>query len=282
MRERFARNFASPDEVIEAEGVRSEHVDIGGVVVAREVHEPGWRWSEHVGPIVGTEWCESRHLGYVVRGSLHVLTKDGLEFDLGEGDVFDLPPGHDAWVVGDSPFENVAWMGARTWLMPLGSLKERVLATLVFTDIVDSTGTARRLGDRAWADLVAVHDQRLEDLVEHYRGRIAKLTGDGMLAVFDGTARAIRCAQACHGAVSDLGLSLRAAVHTGEVEVAGDEIHGLAVHEAARILGVAQDHEVLVSATSVGLAADAGLKFDDRGEHRLRGVPGKQRLFAVK
>lgn len=277
----FARNFDASDDVIEADGVVSEHVELGGMVLAREVHQPGWRWSEHVGPMVGTEWCETRHLGYVLAGSLRVLTRDGVEFDLGEGDVFDIPSGHDSWVIGDDAFEIITWLGARTWLAPLDSLRERVLATLVFTDIVDSTGTARRLGDRAWADLIVVHDQRLEDLVGRYRGQIVKLTGDGMLALFDGAARAIRCATACVNAVEDLGLSLRSAVHTGEIEVAGDEIHGLAVHEASRMLDLAHADEVIVSAITVDLAAEAGLRFEDRGEHQLKGVPGERRIFAA-
>jgi class 3 adenylate cyclase len=281
MREPYARNFDSSDEVIEAERVRSEHVDMSGVTLARDIHQPGWRWSEHVRPLVGTEWCESRHLGYVLGGRLHVVTKEGTEFDLREGDVFDLPPGHDSWVLGDDVFESLSWMGARTWLMPLHSLKERVLATLVFTDVVDSTDIARRLGDRAWTELLTVHDQRIGDVVDQFRGRILKFTGDGMLAIFDGAARAIRCAKACDRAVGDLGLSLRGAVHTGEVEVAGDEVHGLVVHEAARILEMAREHEVLVSATTVELAGETGLSFEDRGEHQLRGAAESRRIFAV-
>lgn len=281
MRDHYARSFASPDEVIEIEGVRSEIVELGGITLARDIHQPGWRWSTHVRPLVGTEWCESRHVGYVLRGQLHVLMKEGVEFDIREGDVMDLPPGHDGWVVGDEVLETLSWMGARTWLMPLHTLKERVLVTLVFTDIVDSTGIAGRLGDRAWADLLASHDQRMADAVDHFRGRIAKLTGDGMLAVFDGAARAIRCAMACNKAVANLGLSIRAAVHTGEIEVAGDEIHGLAVHEAARILELAPKGEVLVSATTTDLAREAGLSFEDRGKHKLRGVSHQRHLFAV-
>lgn len=212
---------------------------------------------------------------------MHVLTKDGAEFDVSEGDVIDLPPGHDAWVVGNEVLVTVAWMGARTWLMPLHALKERVLVTLVFTDIVDSTGTARRLGDQTWTALLASHDQRLADVVDQFRGRVAKLTGDGMLAVFDGAARAIRCALACRKAVSDLGLSIRAAVHTGEIELVGDEIHGLAVHEASRILKVAQVNEVLVSATTADLVRDGELSFEDRGQHELRGLNDHRHLFAV-
>lgn len=281
MRDRYARTFASPDEVIEIEGVRSEIVDLGGITLARDTHQPGWRWSTHVRPLVGTEWCESRHVGLVLRGQMHVLTRDGAEFDVTEGDIIDLPPGHDAWVVGNEILVTVAWMGARTWLMPLHALKERVLVTLVFTDIVDSTGTAQRLGDQSWTALLASHDQRLADVVDQFRGRVAKLTGDGMLAVFDGAARAIRCALVCRKAVADLGLRIRVAVHTGEIELVGDEIHGLVVHEASRILKVAQVNEVLVSATTADLARDAELRFEDRGEHELRGLNEHRHLFAV-
>ena len=281
MRDRFARSFASPDEVIEIEGVRSEIVDLGRITLARDTHQPGWRWSTHVRPLVGTEWCESRHVGLVLKGQMHVLTKDGIEFDVTEGEILDLPPGHDAWVVGNEILVTVVWMGARTWLMPLHTLKERVLVTVVFTDIVDSTGTAQRLGDQSWTALLASHDQRLADVVDQFRGRVAKLTGDGMLAVFDGAARAIRCALACRRAVFDLGLSIRAAVHSGEIELAGDEIHGLAVHEASRIMSLAQANEVLVSATTADLARDAELRFEDRGEHELRGLNHHRQLFAV-
>jgi class 3 adenylate cyclase len=170
---------------------------------------------------------------------------------------------------------------ARTWLSPLSSLRERVLATLVFTDVVDSTGTARRIGDRALADLITVHDQRLTETVNHFKGEVAKFTGDGMLALFDGAARAVRCARACDRAVSDLGLTLRAAVHTGEIEVAGDQIQGLAINEAARILELAGAHEVLVSATTVQLAAESGMTFEDRGTHELRGIAAARQLFAL-
>jgi class 3 adenylate cyclase len=281
VRDRFAKNFDSPDDVIEVEGLRSEIVDLGGVTMARDTHQPGWRWSTHVRPLVGTEWCESRHVGLVLKGRSHVVTKDGAEFDFAEGDVIDVPPGHDAWVVGAEALVTVTWMGVRTWLMPLQTLRERVLVTLVFTDIVDSTGTAVRLGDRTWTELLAGHDQRLADLVDQFRGRVAKLTGDGMLAVFDGAGRAIRCALACSKAVAELGLSIRVAVHTGEIELLGDEIHGLAVHEAARILKVARQDEVLVSATTADLIRDPDLTFEDRGRHQLRGLDDDHQLFAA-
>ncbi len=220
-------------------------------------------------------------MGYMISGTLRVLMEDGEEFDVREGDVFYLPPGHDSWVIGDVAVETLSWMGARTWLLPLQTLKERVLASLVFTDLVDSTGVARRLGDRGWADRLEAHNRRISDTVEHFQGRIVDRAGDGMLAVFDGAARAIRCAAECDGVVRELGLRVRAAVHTGEIEVAGDEIHGMVIHETARILELATEGEVLVSAGTVDLAGESGFSFEDRGEHDLRGVGAKRRLFAI-
>jgi class 3 adenylate cyclase len=279
--DRFARRFEAPDEVIEADGLRHELVDLGGVSLARDTHQPGWRWATHVQPLVGTEWCEARHVGLVMRGRMHVITRDGDEFETNEGDLIDIPPGHDGWVVGDEPVVTITWMGARTWLLPLDSLRERVLVTLLFTDIVDSTGTARRVGDQRWTELLASHDQRLSDVVEQYRGRIVKHTGDGLLAIFDGAARALRCAATCRRAAADVGLTIRSAVHTGEVEVAGEEIRGIAVHEAARILEMAGAGEVILSSVTASLVDDSSFEFEDRGEHELRGLDNPRRLFEL-
>jgi class 3 adenylate cyclase len=155
------------------------------------------------------------------------------------------------------------------------------VTTLLLTDIVDSTGMARRLGDRNWADLLENHQAGTREVLAQYGGRAVDFAGDGVLAVFDGAARAIRCAVALQAAAQDLGLELRAAVHTGEVEIAGDAVRGVSVHEAARILGVAGAADVLVSEVTASLARDSGLAFEDRGEHELRGLPGSRRLFAV-
>jgi class 3 adenylate cyclase len=269
------------DEVVEVEKLRSEIVNLGGISFSHDVHQPGWRWSEHVRPLVGTEWCEFRHVGYVVSGRFKFMLKDGIEFECRAGDVVDVPAGHDAWTLGDEPFEMVAWMGGSTWLNPLLTLKDRVLVTLLFTDIVDSTRMVERVGDRAWLELLANHDQRMTAAVDRFRGRLAKLTGDGLLAVFDGAARAIRCAIACQREAADLGLLIRAAVHTGEIELAGEEIHGLAIHEASRIMAHAGPGEVLVSDHTKALARDDQLHFDDRGEVELRGVTEPVRLHAV-
>jgi class 3 adenylate cyclase len=277
-----ARNFRDADEVVETETFRSEMVNIGGVTVAHELYQPGWRWSTHVRPMVRTDWCRIRHIGMIARGRLHVLLEDGTEFECGPLDVVDVPAGHDAWVVGDEILETFFWTGVRGWLDPVELLRERVLVSIVFTDIVDSTGTAGRLGPSAWAELVSAHEARTRDTLARFGGREVKMTGDGVLAIFDGAARAVRCAQDLLDAGRGLGLGMRGAVHTGEVEIGDDDLRGVAVHEASRILGLAGDGEVLVSATTAGLIGDAGFTIEDRGEHELRGLDGARRLYLVR
>lgn len=281
MSEPHVRSFTDPDEVIEARLVRSEVVSLAGLTVSRDVHSPGWRWSVDVKPLVGTESCQVRHVGYAIKGRLRVRLQDESEYEVEAGDVYHIPPEHDAWVVGDEPFEVVEWMGVRGWITPLGALAGRVLSTLVFTDIVDSTGTASRLGDRAWRELIGVYEARIKDTLAWYRGQEVKQTGDGVLATFDGAARAIHCALELRRVALDLGLPTRASVHTGEVELAQDDIHGLAVHEASRMLDFATPGEIIVSSATRALAADDGLVFEDRGEYPLRGIEGLRHLYAV-
>jgi class 3 adenylate cyclase len=275
------RSFSDPDEVRAIESNRAELLSLGGLTVSHEVAQPGWRWSIHVKPIVGTEWCEIRHIGVVIRGRCHVLLQDGTEFECGPLDLFDIPAGHDAWVAGDEPLEAFNWTGAKTWLDPLQPLADRIVATLVLTDVVDSTGVAVRIGERVFTDLVASLETRSREAVDRYRGRIVKTTGDGLLATFDGAARAVRCAIALRATAADLGLPIRAAVHTGEIELADDDIRGLAIHEASRMLAVAGAGDIVVSATTADLSRDSGLVLEDRGEHELRGLPGTRHLFAV-
>jgi class 3 adenylate cyclase len=157
---------------------------------------------------------------------------------------------------------------------------DRVLATVLFTDIVDSTNHLRQLGDRAWADLLAAHNAAIRHELERFRGREMDTAGDGFLAAFDGPARAIRCALAARDAVADLGLELRAGVHTGECELLGDKVAGIAVHTGARISALASPRQVLVSATVRDLVSGSGIEFEDRGEHELKGV-GARHLYLV-
>ncbi len=158
---------------------------------------------------------------------------------------------------------------------------DRVLATVLFTDIVGSTERAGELGDRAWRDLLASHDALVRRELERHRGREIKTVGDGFLATFDGPARAIRCAVAATRAVAQIGVQMRAGLHTGEVEVIGDDVGGMAVHIGARVGASAAPGEVLVSGTVRDLVVGSGIGFSDRGVHTLRGVPGEWRLFAV-
>jgi class 3 adenylate cyclase len=280
--ETYAKNFDDADEVFEIEHLRSENLTLGGLTVSHDVHQPGWRWSTHVKPVVGTEWCMVRHVGVVLQGRIGIRLEDGTEFECRPWDVVDIPPRHDGWVIGDEPCELLSWIGVRGWLEPLASLKERVLTTIAFTDIVDSTGTAARLGPSAWGELVATHEARVRETLSRFLGREIRMTGDGVLAIFDGAARAVRCVHALLEVGRDLGLGVRGSVHTGEVEITDEDLRGIAVHEAARMLGLAGDGEVLVSATTAALIGDAGFRFEDRGDHSFKGIDGPRRVFRVE
>jgi class 3 adenylate cyclase len=158
---------------------------------------------------------------------------------------------------------------------------DRVLATVLFTDIVGSTRLAAELGDRRWREVLDRHDTVARQAVEQFRGRVVKTIGDGLLATFDGPARGIRGACAIRDGLSGLDVELRAGLHTGEVEMMGEDLGGIAVHIAQRVSGLAQAGDVLVSRTVVDLVAGSGIGFEDRGDHELKGVPGAWRVFAV-
>ena len=190
-------------------------------------------------------------------------------------------PGEDhLWVVGDDDalLDEVEefLVGSRR-----GSEPERALATVLFTDIVGSTERAAALGDRAWRQLLERHDAAVRRQLDLHRGREVKTMGDGFLATFDGPARAIRCARALQEEVAGLGLEVRAGIHTGEVELIGDDVGGMAVNIGARIGALAGSGEVLVSSTVRELVVGSGLEFADRGVKTLKGAPGEWRLFAV-
>jgi len=157
----------------------------------------------------------------------------------------------------------------------------RVLATVLFTDIVGSTERAAELGDRRWRDLLAAHDAAVRRELERFRGREVDTAGDGFLATFDGPARAVRCAIRTGEALSELALEMRAGIHTGECELDGRRIRGIAVHIGARIAALAAPGEILTSHTVKDLVAGSGLRFEDRGVHKLRGVPDEWRLYAA-
>ena len=159
---------------------------------------------------------------------------------------------------------------------------DRVLATVLFTDIVRSTERAAEMGDRAWREVLEGHDRLVVQALARHRGRAVKFTGDGVLATFDGPARAIRAAASIGEGAEGLGIQIRAGLHTGECEVMGDDVGGLAVHIGARVMSTATAGEVLVSSTVKDLVVGSGIEFEERGAHQLRGVPGEWWLFAAR
>jgi class 3 adenylate cyclase len=158
---------------------------------------------------------------------------------------------------------------------------DRLLATVLFTDIVGSTQHAARLGDRRWRELLELHDQAARRWVETFAGRLVKTTGDGILATFDSPARAIHCAATLAEDLAGLGIQLRAGLHTGEVELRNGDVGGIAVHIAARVMAAAAPGEILVSRTVHDLVTGSGIRLRDRGVHRLKGVQGEWQLLAV-
>jgi class 3 adenylate cyclase len=276
----LSKSLAEPDEVIEFPGARARLVELGDLTVGEIVTEPGWRWSTHVRPAVGGEWCQARHVGIVLSGRLGIVMSDGAQLEFGPFDVFDVPPGHDGFTVGDEPCIQIEWAGIRAFAgFPTG-IHSRVLATLLFTDLVDSTQMAASLVDSRWRELLSRHFETTRAELERFGGREVATTGDGMLATFDGPARALHCAAAIRRAAEGEGLRARFGVHVGEVELVGEDVRGVAVHEAARIMGVAAANEILVSDMTRALAQASGLAFDDRGTHRLKGLEGEWRLAA--
>jgi class 3 adenylate cyclase len=193
----------------------------------------------------------------------------------------ELPgPDHFPWV-GDS---DAVIEEIREFLtgVRVGPEPDRVLATIMFTDVVGSTERAASLGDRRWRDLLDAHDRAIRQQLAAFRGREVKAMGDGFLATFDGPARAIRCACAIRDAAADLRVDVRVGLHTGEIDVRGEDIGGVAVHIGQRVAALAGPLEIMVSSTVKDLVAGSGLEFEDRGEHELKGVPGSWRLFAVR
>jgi class 3 adenylate cyclase len=275
------KRLDAPDEVRAFTHGRVEIFEIGDNVVGRTVYEPGWRWSVDVAPIAGTDLCMYHHLGYCLSGLLHVVLEDGTSLEIGAEDAFEIPPGHDAWVIGDEPWITVDFAGMRSFARPIVGSGERILTSILFTDIVDSTAMAVRLGDAAWRELLSRHNESGRYELDRFRGREIDTTGDGFLALFDSSERAVRAAAAICGAARELSIEVRSAVHTGEVELVPGNVRGVAVHLAARIMALAGAGEVLVSATTQELLAGSSLAFEDRGLHELKGIDGPRRVFAL-
>lgn len=279
--EPWIKSLESPDEVIRLPGITEELVDLGDLTVGRVVHEPGWRWSVDVRPVVGGEWCRARHVGVLLSGALAFAMESGTEYTLRELDAYDIPPGHDGWVVGDEPAVVLDWAGLRTIAgQQRTGATNRVVATLLFTDLVESTVTAASLGDVAWRELLAGHLEASRDAIDRFGGSVVTTTGDGLLATFNAPAVALPCAADIRQRAHNQGLEIRVGVHVGEVDVVGSSVRGIAVHEAARVMAVAGAGEILVSELARHLADATGFAFEDRGTHQLKGIQGERRLFA--
>ena len=275
-----AKAIGSPDEVRTFPNGRVEVYELDDVIVGRTQFEPGWHWAEDVKPIAGTSSCQYHHLGVCVSGRLGIRMDDGTTFEVGPGTVFEIPAGHDGWVIGDDPWVTYDFAGMRAFARSTDAA-DRILASILFTDVVDSTATAERMGDTHWREVISTLNERCQFEVDRHRGRIVKTTGDGMLALFDSTERAVRSAQAAVLHARDLGLGLRAGIHTGEVELVAGDVRGLVVHVASRVMALAGADQVYVSGTAYELLAGSTLAFADRGEHELKGITGRRRIYEL-
>lgn len=275
------KSLANPDQERRFRHGEGSFVDLGSLAVGRGILRPGWRWSADVQPNVGTPSCRIHHLHVLLSGRFAIEMDNGDLHEFDPMDVMDIPPGHDAWVIGDDVVEildisgNVAEFG-------LPAVRSRSVGTMLMTDIVGSTERAVRMGDSEWKQLLGEHDRVVRSQLERFGGRVVKTTGDGFLAIFNSAGAALLAALAIRDATASLGIPIRAGVHTGEVEAVGDDIHGVAVHTAARVMSAAADGQVLTTAVTRALAEDAASQFRDIGEHALKGLRDPLRLFAVE
>ncbi len=275
------KGFDGPDETRRFSNGIVEIVTLDEINVSRFVFQPGWSWATDVGPIAGTETCQHRHVGYTISGRLKVRMGDGTTLTIAPGDAYEIPPGHLAWVDGDVPWESVEFTSGHSYGKSPEALGERVLATIVFSDICESTVTLERVGDTEWARIVREHNERIRTVIDRFRGREIATTGDGFLAIFDGAAKAVLAAAAMDPAVVDLGIHVRTGVHTGEVSIVGGQARGVAVHAASRVASLAAPGEVLASGTTHDLLDGSGLTFESRGAHELKGLSGARPIFAL-
>jgi class 3 adenylate cyclase len=275
------RDLGEPEAVVDYPLGATYQVRLAQTVISRHVLQPGWSWEEHAQPSAGTPSCKLYHRGVVLSGQMGIRTDEGEELVIGPNQVFDLPPGHVTWVEGEDVLEMVDWAGGAGFDPQPGG-EARVMATILFTDIVDSTPLARDAGDASWKRTVAMHDDVVRSVLAGFGGREVETAGDSFLVVFDSAEGAIRCGLALVEALAAIHLPIRVGIHSGEVVRSGDHVRGLAVHTAARILAQSGTGEVLVSGTTRDLAEGAsGLTFESRGRHRLKGLEREHELLAA-
>ena len=275
------RDLGEPEAVIRYPLGATYQVRLAGTVVSHHFLQPGWSWEAHAQPEVGAASCELYHRGVVLSGRMGVRTDEGEEVVIGPNQIFDLPPGHVTWVEGDEELVMLDWAGGAGFDVQPGD-SARVMATILFTDMVGSTAQARKAGDAAWKRTVAMHDDVVRTVLVRFGGREVETAGDSFLIAFDGAERAIRCGLGLVEALAAIQVPIRVGIHSGEVELTGKHVRGVAVHAAARILDEARPGEVLVSGTARDLAeGTAGLAFEPRGRYRLRDLEREHDLFAA-
>ena len=253
---------------------------MGSHTIGYGVVQPGFRWTQHMGPLVGAPSCPVHHLQVFLTGRFAVRMDDGEEVVFGPLEVGDIPPGHDAWVVGDEPVLVIDFAG-HSDAIGMPREHERIVTTLLMTDIVDSTTTANRVGDGAWREVLSDHNRLVRAQLLRFGGSEINTTGDGFLATFRSAVAGLRCAAAVRDAVREVGLQVRAGVHTGEVEVMGNDIGGVSVHAVARIMGLAGPSEVYASWATVGLADGSGLAFESQGPREVKGLGRPIEVFRL-
>jgi class 3 adenylate cyclase len=274
------KSFEDPDGIRELPLLTVSLARIGSHTIGRGVVQPGWHWSEHLAPVMGTESCPLHHVQVLISGRFAVRMDDGEKAEFEPGDVMDVPPGHDAWVVGDEPAVLIDFAG-NIEALGLPREHERMVTTLLMTDIVDSTRIASRFGDAAWKQLLSDHNRIVRAQLLRFGGSEIDTTGDGFLATFRSAVAALRCGKAIIDALRDTDTKVRIGVHTGEVEPMGSNIGGVAVHAAARIMALAGPSEVFASALTVGLAEGSGLAFDSRGPQEVKGLDRPIELYRL-
>lgn len=274
------KSLRNPDDTRQFAHGAGGVVRVGGMDVGRAVLHPGWRWSLDVKPLVHTPSCQTHHLHVVVSGRFAVQMDDGSLHEFEADDVVDVPPGHDAWVIGDEPAVIFDISGnSADFAVPLAPA--RAVATILMSDIVRSTETAAKLGDRAWRPVLGEHDRAVRRELDRFRGREVKTTGDGFLATFDSAGAALLCAVSVRDQLVSTETPVRVGVHTGEIEIMEGDIRGLAVHATARVMAAAGASEVFTSAITRLLAEGTAVEFEARGRHELKGLPESVELFSV-
>jgi class 3 adenylate cyclase len=276
------KSFATPDEV---RTFPSGHIDVvllDDIAIGRFRLKPGWRWSQDVAPVVRTSSCQQRHIGYAIAGTLQVTMTDGEQLVIQGGDAYEIPPGHDVLVMGEEPWDSIELTSAHTFGLAPGGPTGRVLATVLFSDVVGSTARLEQVGDHAWTAILDEHNARIRGAIDRYGGREVVSMGDGFLALFDGASKAVHAGALMDPAVEELGIRVRVGIHTSEVEIVGGQPRGVGVHAAARFAALAGPGDVFVSSTTRDLLDGSGLSLEYRGEYELKGLTGPRAIYALQ